>query len=115
EASQATETELTLLIDHLMGIGGELVEPLDDVRRIGSRSSERELLAGATIQAGQSLGRHRLGPALVALPPVEEPLPLFPVCLVACLELQRCHTPLPLRARFNVGRAATARRRARAV
>src|SRR6185503_18613377 len=98
DAPQRRRAELALLIDDLVRVGRQPVEPIEQVRRIRSRSCEREVLARAPIERRDALTAQRLLRPLARAvqEPIEVLLELLPFGLIQRFESERRHARLPM-------------------
>src|SRR5262245_6014855 len=89
-----------MLIDDLMGFGGQPIQPILNIGRIRPRPRERQMLTRASIQLGEPLATDRdFLAVLEALAErlVQQRLELRPAVLIELLELERRHARLPSR------------------
>src|SRR5262245_12479094 len=82
-----------------MGLGGDAVEPVEQVTRIVARTGQRQVLAGAPVELRHALAANRIDAvALVLLAIADEQqlrIELVPLGPVQLFEVERSHGRLP--------------------
>src|SRR5687767_5433698 len=81
-----------------MRVRGQPIEAVDEIRRIGTRAREREVLARSAVEPSNALAAHRRRLTRLLSPEhaIEQLFELLPLGLVQRFECQRRHARLPI-------------------